>query len=386
VLLVIVMSACYAPGIEPSCTIACVADQCPSGYVCTDGKVCAMPGDTCGAPPANDGSQCYGNGTAPFLRVCPTFSFPPTLTINGVLDTDACMHPMSQQVPGAPELCVLAADDITVVGGVKVRGARPLLLLGARSVVIEPGAVLDVASHVDSMAIVPGSPGPGCTATRGASDVSATTAGGGGGGGSFRGPGGVGGSGGLAATVGGEAGTLAVATFLRGGCPGADGGFGGALAGGVGGGGGGAVYLMSNRVIRIEGIINASGGGASPAKSRGGGGGGGSGGMILLDGAEVTFAPNGGAFALGGGGSSGGNETIQGSSGTDPVGVGAYAGASQPALTSAGIGGGGGNPLIGTAGTEGGTSSGGGGGGGGGGGVIRIMPAGPYPRTDPPAQ
>jgi hypothetical protein len=391
-LLAIAMCACYSPGIESACTIRCTAGGlCPDGFSCVGNNVCAPRGETCSDPPIDaapdvplDGAICWGHGVAPFLELCPTFPFPPSLTLPSTINTDTdCAERVGQGRPGATELCVFAAGRITISGTVLVRGPRPLLLLGGDAIHLEAGAVLDVASHGGVVTSPPGAPGPSCDAGNGGANFT-SMAGGGGGGGSFGGPGGMGGVGSQAA--GGPGGTVPPVDFLRGGCNGGSGGSVGAtFEGGAGGRGGGAVYLMARTLIQIDGTINASGSGAGAAEARGGGGGGGSGGMIVLD-ANLVMIPQGAqVFALAGGGSSGGNATAPGNPGQDPSGVSQYAGSSMAMSVVAGTGGAGGAPSVGTDGTGAtGPTGSGGGGGGGGGGVIRIWPNGVYPGIDPP--
>jgi hypothetical protein len=270
--------------------------------------------------------------------------------------------------------CVVAANTLTV-GMAAVTGGRPLVLIGADSIVVE--GALDAASHA-------GKAGPAAMAAScGPFAAPPTNGRGGGAGGTLGGIGGVGGN----ATdnaIGGKPAPVGTPSGLRAGCRGQDGG-GAATHGGVGGLGGGAAYLIAGRAIEVRAgaKVNASGAAGSGALctgdcagsmgDAGGGGGGGSGGMLILEAPSISSA--GFIFADGGGAGEGASGSNSGRVGTDPDGTKSAPGG----IGGASNGGNGGNGSYGAV-ASGGVGEDadssvrppGGGGGGGGAGVVRI--------------
>jgi hypothetical protein len=283
-------------------------------------------------PPLLDGRVCFGQG---LVQVCLDSAPGPAVTLPGA------MNPLDTTVDGnctkivpqtsGPELCVIAGTTVTVSGSFAAIGARPLVLIGAETIIVS--GTLDVSSKIAGGSRKgAGANDLGCTA--GGNGKNDAGGGGGGAGGSFGTVGGTGGSGDLndnglpvgVATGGAPGATQTTPVVLRGGCKGSAGGAGAdvdvGITGGVGGDGGGAVYLIAGNMITISGSGNvfASGAGGSVNAGAGGfeqgAGGGGSGGMIGLDAPAIQvqgrIAANGGAGAGGGannGGALGGDGT-----------------------------------------------------------------------------
>ncbi len=277
------------------------------------------------------GDVCYGT----LVHVC--FTSAPTGTVSPLspLNTgnDAACTLIYAQSDGV-EVCVIAADTITVTGELTATGPRPLVLVAAT--MINVGGTIDVSSKAMPSRRGAGSQGLACTnSSAGTNDRGG---GGGGGGGTFSTRGGTGGTGdtnmnGPPAGVapGGPSGTgQATPVTLRGGCRGAVGGEGGdsdgVNPGGPGGLGGGAVALVSGGTITVPGAVYASGAGGGTilgqlgtcAPGNGGfeqgGGGGGGGGMIVLDGAALAVP---GKIVANGGGGGGGGACFGGVHGGD---------------------------------------------------------------------
>lgn len=281
---------------------------------------------------------------------------------------------------GIPELCVVAAEDITVESNSVLRatGTRPLVLLAKNNLQIV--GTLD-ASSTRADGTTPESLGAGANPAAcgpfAQAPISGVGGGGGGAGGSFVTQGGIGGT--ADTSQGGKAGGIpntklekTSPAFLRGGCRGQSGGTGvGDSAGGLGGPGGGAVYLLAKTAVRVTGTISANGGGGAGGKMQSGGGGGGAGGLIFLAAPEVVH--RGLLTANGGGGGEGGYlVTNDGAPGADGAPTLTSAAGGNSSL-AAGHGGAGGATNY-TAPTEaGGSSSHGGGGGGGGVGWVRAV-------------
>src|SRR5262245_60269335 len=102
--------------------------------------------DTPAPPP--DSQFCLGAG---LVRVC--FATPPTgnltlpLAVGVPLDTSAmanCNLVVGQQA--GPQLCVLAAANVTVSGNFVAFGARPLVLFATDTVAVAAGGTIDVSS------------------------------------------------------------------------------------------------------------------------------------------------------------------------------------------------------------------------------------------------
>lgn len=324
-------------------------------------------------PPDNniDARLDFGGGDFAIHVTAPpamaSISFNPGATLNTDAD-DLCQGP-SWVNAAQPSACFLYANTISIQDGLEVTGARPLVVLAASTIMV--GGLVDVASHVTTGKVAPGSVGtqPPCKPF-----VSTPTPnlaqGGGGAGGSFITLAGNGGAGnGNAGGTAAGADTLSP-TVLRGGCDGQAGATSSVsgAAGGAAGRGGGAIYFVAGGSITLgaTAIINASGSGAGAASKSSGGGGGGSGGMIVLY-APSIVASGARLLANGGSGSTGSNNG-GGTIGNDPPATTPLVQASGPTGTggAGGAGYAGGNDA-----TGGGTSSNGGGGGGGASGSIQ---------------
>ena len=337
------------------------------------------------APP--DARLCFGKSGPNrdgLLEVCPPMAppLPQDYDLPQDVDTDGLGEPVCTQIiplldGDNTEICVLAARNIHLRGAPSLHGGRPLVLVATHVLTVEPGAVVDVASHDNKKG--PGTPNAVCADLHGG--ASAVTGGGGGAGGGFGGEGPRGGN--AASALGGDSNRAFPIGALRPGCAGGRGGNGTTGGtGGPGGDGGGALYLIAGERIEVFGSINASGaGGRGGAKATasgggGGGGGGGTGGVIGLDSAVVVLGPSSALVANGGGGGAGGGAIVgvSGTNGEDPMvyqGVAPFIARGGTAGTGSGMGGRGGaamtNPAAGSPGTNG-----GGGGAGGAVGVIRI--------------
>ena len=280
-----------------------------------------------------DAGNCYGGG---LVKAC--FATPPTgsltFSVQAVINTDTdnrCV-PTTNKV----DACVIAAESITVNGGlfVAATGTKPLVLVATQTITVAGN--LTVASSRTFNFVGAASDAAGCNAG------TAPTVASGGAGGSF------GGTGGAGAAVNGTAGMPGAPltpTTLRGGCSGQPGADNLAPLGpGERGRGGGALYLIAEMAITVAsgGSINASGGaaGGGGTGAGAGGGGGGSGGFIGLDSPTLMIA--GSVFANGGGGGE--------ASGAQSTGA---AGGDAPNATTAAQGGAGGSNF----GTDGGDGS-----------------------------
>jgi hypothetical protein len=328
------------------------------------------PGDT--SPPA-DGSagddgvvaSCYGTGV---VQICPAAPPSGTITLSGTLDTataSAC-KPYSV-APGQQPLdaCVVTAQSAVISGTLTVTGPRPLVIIGASSIQVATGSVIDVSSRRSpsrsgaAAMDCPPATSAGCDFT----DCS------GGAGGSFAETGGNGGDGANGAKGGKSGAKVDPIASLRGGCGGADG---GGLAGGGAGAGGGAVALLSATSIMVDGAINASGAGGTGASGfSAGGGGGGAGGMIVVDAPTLTGA--GTLIANGGGGGEGASSSSGGNGSEATIAMPLVQAPGGSGNSNAGNGGDGaaGSTTKGGDGAKG-ASGDGGGGGGGGAGVVLI--------------
>lgn len=324
--------------------------------------------------PNPDAQLCYGAGLAP---ICLTTVPSGTVTLDTAFDTTDCPGEVIAQ-PTGPELCVIAATQISVSATVTVTGARPLMLLATDTIAV-PGS-LDVSSRRSPARVGAGANFSDC----GAGTLPTNTSGGAGGGagGTFGTRGANGGDGAPLGTVVNNNGTspalLLPLTFVRGGCKAEDGGDSGANQGGAGGSSGGAVYLFAGTAIDVQGSIFASGAGGGPSGLHAGGAGGGAGGLIGLEAPTInvtgTLAANG---ANGGGGGASSTGGVAGADGATTVFD------TQPAAAPGGMPGGGvgGRGAAGAApssiGGTGSTAAAGtaGGGGGGGAGVIYVKGA-----------
>ena len=289
----------------------------------------------------------------------------------GVASTD-CMTTAMWVDPSQPDSCFIVGTTIDTSMDIKVRGARPLVLVATDALMIDKH--LDVAGH-RTQALAAGANWSGCgSASFPSAGMNGSSGGGGGAGGTditVGGSGGAGDNGQAAAGIASNT-VLAAPSILHGGCPGSDGGVGSSGPQGIGAAGGGALYLAAGNSITISSIVNASGAGASAGGHSTGGAGGGSGGTIIMY-APAIVATDAVLIANGGGGAGGGDANSNGSSGSDAM---IAMPTMQPpggAGPSPGAGGGGpGYSIMGGASIGmGGNSGDGGGGGGGGAGYIR---------------
>lgn len=265
------------------------------------------------------------------------------------------------QFGGGPDVLVLYTQAFTIENGatLDVSGDKPLVIASDSTISI--AGRLNAGSQgraSGSSNSGPGANKPGCS---NGLDGSNSGDGGGGGGGALAAIAGVGGPGNGGA--GGNSGSvIALASYIRGGCPG---GKGGRSDGGAGGDGGGAIELAARVSILVTGTINAGGAGGDGARDQhaSGGGGGGSGGVISFDSPSVTLVAGAVAAANGGGGGGGVDDESSASPGSDgAVGAGNASGGSS-GISQIGGAGGASNPLTGAPGTGGGNGGGGGGGG-----------------------
>ena len=354
----LVMAGCFSPEVTTGSPCEINTD-CPSSQVCSSAtQTCERAGSpaTPDAPIAIDGEVdaapvapvCYGTG---LLSIC----MPPpagVVQLAPAIDTSACANVIG-------EVCVIAAEDIIVPTDVVVTGARPLVLIGASSIIVD--GTIDAASRRG------GKLGPGASTAPCAPVTSQFSAGGSGG--TFGGRGGEGGDG--PDGNGQLAPSPTIPLKIRAGCPGATG---GQPKPGAGGAGGGALYLISAGTITIRGKLDVSGAGGSGGLpgDRGTGGGGGSGGFIGIDAPSRSIT--GALIANGGGGGEGGGSTSAG----NPGGDGNATGSAQGGENSSTNGGNGGDGSFapngaGENGSDADSDSSGGGGGGGGAGVIRVF-------------
>ncbi len=394
-LLVVALGAagCYRVP-DDSCAIRCGAGAaCPNGLTCGTDNLCTS-GIACNqltqdapdridapavdAPIAPDGTTCYGAGLVVY---CPP-ALPPSLTIttgvNERVDTSLAVGSTLNcteiiATAGGVEVCVVAADIVTIDGTLTATGARPLVLFGRTRVQVSGLVNLSAGGAGASKT---------CSSMPGTEQQTVGGIAGGGAGGSLRGSGGQGGAAGLAMhappgpTIGLPLGTL------RGGCAGGEGGRNLQLVdGGLPGAGGGAVYVLSGGPLLISGSINASGGGGRAggmqalATGTSGGGGGGSGGVIVLEAPSIALQAGGFLVAEGGGGG-GGSNNVAGEDGHPPLLASpmlrARGGTAGGAASGAGGAGSGEMLSYGLVGEDA-TAGGGSGGGGGGSGLIRIL-------------
>jgi hypothetical protein len=296
----------------------------------------------------------------------PTISFNP----GAMLDTSTsplCIAPPANWTSnGQPAVCFVYANTITIQDGLEITGTKPVVFLGASSITIS--GTVDIASHVATAKVAPGSNPAACKAFQATPQSNGST-GGGGAGGSFITLAGDGGAGG-GQTAGRAATQDQLAPMvLRGGCDGQTGAPGSMNTPGEKGHGGGAIYFLAGSNISLSSttVINASGSGGGVASKSSGGGGGGSGGMIVFYAPMVTAATGAKIAANGGSGSTGSNNG-SGTVGNDPPSTNPTQVASGPTGTggSGGAGYGAGNDA-----TSGGSSSNGGGGGGGASGYVQ---------------
>ncbi len=315
----------------------------------------------------------------------------------GILNTE--MAPGNCDVPfgDRTDVCIIAAESITIEGNATWRGSRPLVLWSATTITVLAGATLDVGSHAQNN-FGAGANDASCPLVDGKGDTTtAPQLGAGGCGGSFSGLGGVGGaarsSQGISVVVSTSC-TPMVQQLdrVRGGCRGGHGGNSNSVGSLNGGASGGAVYLMAKGDIIVLGKIDARGTQGhlanSNTASQPGGGGGGSGGMIGFDtDSSLILGDDAVLVATGGGGSSGaglnaaGNSAFQGNEGREGSSVAPLAFAQKSAATVANNFGGAGAFNGEAGGSVDPAATGGGGGGAGGVGYIRAYPKLPLSTT-----
>jgi len=366
------VSACFHPSYDhPTCG---PHGECPAGLMCNAQQVCEPDGAPIDAPPDALSGICVGR----FVTVCrpaapPNLALLAAATIN--TDTDPRCT-LQGQGASAPQLCVMAGNDITVSASITAIGSRPLVLAAFHDLDVTANGKL-VLSSPSGQPPGAGANDPACHGSAGGADD--PNGSGGGAGGSFGGTGGNGGSGDSGSAAGSVAGSLLSLAFrITGGCQGSKGGDAGTNVGGTPGNGGGAVMLLAANMLTLSGNVTASGGGGLPANKLAGGGGGGSGGFVGLD--AMTYAITGQVTANGGGGASGSDTSIPGSPGADGTLSTTIAAAGGKGTNNAGSGGAGSiatnlngalgqNSFI--------NKFAGGGGGGGGAGVILVKGAAP---------
>jgi hypothetical protein len=314
------------------------------------------------------GAECFGHG---LVTLCPKNGVAGSITLADV-NTDTDMRCENLGQPTGPEVCLIAAQDITVSSDANVTGSRPLVLAARTTITIN--ATFDASSTKGH------TPGAGsnettCAAGPGANDQ--TNGGSGGAGGTFGGKGGNGGSGG-GGSLAGQATEVATLSGVRGGCPGGRGG--NAPATDIGGDSGGSLYLIANTSITLGtgGHIYAGGAGGRGGNSHDGGYGGGSGGLIGLEAPTIALM-NMASIAANGGGAGEGGSSQAGTSGRDGEDAGhdmavAKGGGGGTASGGDGGDGGAGGMVNGTtdANANGNGSGAGGGGGGGSAGIVWV--------------
>jgi hypothetical protein len=267
---------------------------------------------------------CYGAGS---FTVClasdPTLSKPLSGTLSTDVGSSDCQAaPQSWLDHPQPDACFVIAATISVqVGGISVKGSRPLVLLAKNDITID-GAI-DVSSCLAGNPNCPHTGPAADYASCGPSTQPPAGSRGGGAGASFMK---VAGAGGTSTGAGGNPSPpdTAAPTLLRGGCHAQNGE--GNTALGLGGHGGGALYIVSKAgTIHVNAPIDASGepglGGGNNGGQGFGAGGGGSGGMIVLIAPTIALASAGPIYADGGGGGGGGSASADGSPGSDPDGT-----------------------------------------------------------------
>lgn len=358
--------ACYQPSSLGTCEIGCDGGGDTSSDQST--AICA------GGPDGLMESTCFD----PVPR--------PTSVLAGAFDTDAteCNVPLD----GRTDVCIIAAESISIQGTLLVTGSRPLVLWSASTISMSVGTKIDIAAH--GLTPGAGSDDASCPLVDGNSNTTITPElGAGGCGGPFGGAGGAGGAARnkTAATVITTCAPVVQALDrVRGGCRGGHGGISNGVGSLNGGLAGGAVYLMARGDITVAGTIDARGERARPANANpsllAGGGGGGSGGLIAFE-TPATLNLDGSVLnALGGGGSSGTGSispgtAIQGNGG-NPAQLSPPVAAPQAANTVTNNVGGAGSNLDGDpGGAVDNASTGGGGGGAGGVGYIKAYPRAP---------
>jgi len=370
----LVVTGCYERAYEQSCEVPCSSGVCPSGLSCGTDGVCRGPGVTSCDDAAvrvgdsmvgGDASPCFGDSRFTYcFTALPTAS----LSLTGPFDTATDPRCTPVQQASAGPVCVIAGKDVTI-GALRATGTPPLVVIAVGQ--LQVVTALDVSSDAVSGGRGAGAEPSDCPP---GTILPVASGNGGGAGGTFGTSGGAGGAG------SGHAGSTPTLPdtlkWVRGGCPGMQGGADTlGNGGGIGGLGGGAVYLIAGNLIDITGKINASGGGGGGASNVAGGGGGGAGGAIGLVAPMISGSTNAEIYANGGGGG-GATCTANPAGGRGGISLNAAMAkgglAGSPAAGAGGIGGYGISAAqIGGAAT-GGASICGGGGGGGGVGIIHT--------------
>jgi len=369
--LLVLVPACFHPTYDhPACG---PHGECPGGFTCS-AQVCEPEGAPADASIDGPSDICIGR----FVVVCRPVA-PPNLVLIAAATINTDTDPrctLQSQGTGAPQLCVMAGNDITVSAPITAIGSHPLVLAAFHDLDITSNGNL-ILSSLRGGAPGAGANDPACHGSAGGADD--PNGSGGGAGGSFGGTGGNGGSGDSGFAAGSVAGSqLSLVFRITGGCQGSKGGDAGTTVGGTPGNGGGAVMLLAAGMLTLAGNVTASGGGGLPASKLAGGGGAGSGGFVGLD--AMIYAITGQVTANGGGGASGADTTFSGSPGDNGTASITIAATGGPA-TNAGGNGGGGSIAANRNGALGQNSLmnkvAGGGGGGGGAGVILVKGAAP---------
>lgn len=292
-----------------------------------------LPGTSDGTTVTDDGPAGDTTAAAPDpLHLGPDDGLPgnDSLTLDGAVSINTDTPSVSVSLPtgvkidvrpqlSGAEAAVLHVSALTINAGaiVKIRGARPLIIVAGGDVsiagLVDGGAAADIPGPGGAAPAM----GPGAGAVGGHGENASDTGGGGGGFGSAGANGGT--ITGCATAVklglgGPEAGDATI-TLLVGGSGGA-GSSGTACTPDSGGAGGGALQITSATRIAIAagGAINMGGGGGEGSTDCGNsdvnsGAGGGSGGAIVLQAPAITSA---GIVAANGGGGGGSSQTSMG--------------------------------------------------------------------------
>jgi len=210
-----------------------------------------------------------------------------------------------QSQGGGLEIAVLAVNQLTVSGSLRVQGSRPLVIAAWADVTIAAGGSIDVGADGTTS----GAGGGQCGAGMGQGGDSPSTSGdtGGGGGGGFGTAGGAGGTGDNGVEPAGEGGVVHGTPELSPLAAGCRGGHTTECSSG-GGGGGGALQISARGKLVVSGSINADGGNATNSNC---GAGGGSGGGILLQAVDVDVT----SASLSAGGGNGADASAGGPNG-----------------------------------------------------------------------
>ncbi|MBA3391026.1 MAG: hypothetical protein H0T89_00190, partial [Deltaproteobacteria bacterium] len=221
-----------------------------------DASVDAIPDDGCFGQ--------YGQDRAGLVRICLDAMPDKPLDLPANVDTTNCAITAMQS--NGVEVCVLAGTTVTVPFSARIHGARPLVVIAVRQLVIGVDGVIDVSGR-RSMPTPAGANVASCSApSQNAMNINSGNGAGGGAGGALSATGGNGGTGSTSGTPRSGGVSLASVAFdgVRGGCRGGRGGSTSYAMGGAGGSSGGALYLIAGESIVVRGVINASGEGGGP--------------------------------------------------------------------------------------------------------------------------